>query len=557
MIKKRFTKKVWKDALGAKTKPRRLKLNADTDGNFSCPVPLCEQEKYRSKRGCRKHVFNKHGWFYYFDTKPEPEKVFPSLNTRENTYELKKKAKTSSMPMFQKTCKIGCDFKTWLQSPGGGGKMNTQADQTLSRILKYLKFCCNDVSPSWDLPDSVVDYCIGSVTMLSDFVEYLQQEWSVGYAGLIAYMNSISHLLDFRRSSNSFPAENVSVFVASEIYIQRVKRYLSKKMKLQWHELLTVEYLDTMNCWATLEDLQRVIPFHSDKYKQIILNASSASSCVPSHDLTFSTSFIVAVLFLMVKASRPMTYIFLTVEMIQSIQEEGIINQTLFKTNETYGFDSLMFSKEVLTLINGYIDHIRPRLNPLCNYLLISRKGNQILKLTNIFGRIVFEAIGKYINPTRYRQIVETESIEKLSSEEQTNLSKDQKHTSTVAKIHYQKLKSEEIAKKAKLSMEKLCDKSVPSSSISEINLTLRNITEPNADLARNNDSEQCSSKKLRSSSRLKKVPFSDIEDEFLRKGVAKYGQGKWTSILNDKTFKFHSSRKVSTLAVRAKKVFK
>ena len=62
MIRKRFTKKVWKDAIGAKTKPRRLKLNADTDGNFSCPVPLCEQEKYRSKRGCRKHIFNKHGW---------------------------------------------------------------------------------------------------------------------------------------------------------------------------------------------------------------------------------------------------------------------------------------------------------------------------------------------------------------------------------------------------------------------------------------------------------------------------------------------------------------
>ena len=32
---------------------------------------------------------------------------------------------------------------------------------------------------------------------------------------------------------------------------------------------------------------------------------------------------------------------------------------------------------------------------------------------------------------------------------------------------------------------------------------------------------------------------------------------GKWTNILNDSNYKFHSSRKASTLAVRAKKLFK
>ena len=74
-------------------------------------------------------------------------------------------------------------------------------------------------------------------------------------------------------------------------------------------------------------------------------------------------------------------------------------------------------------------------------------------KLTNIFGRIVFEAVGKYINPTRYRQVIETESIEKLDTSEETNLSPDQTHTSTVAKIHYQKRKSEDIAAKAKITL--------------------------------------------------------------------------------------------------------
>ena len=142
-----------------------------------------------------------------------------------------------------------------------------------------------------------------------------------------------------------------------------------------------------------------------------------------SDELSFAMSFTFAVLFLMVKASRPMTYKHLTVEMIDSIGENGIINQTLFKTNEKYGFVSLSFSVDVLTLVTGYLNYIRPRLNPACNYLLLCRNGKQISKLTNIFGRVVYEAIGKYINPTRYRQIVETESIEKLNTSEQANLS--------------------------------------------------------------------------------------------------------------------------------------
>ena len=137
-----------------------------------------------------------------------------------------------------------------------------------------------------------------------------------------------------------------------------------------------------------------------------------------------------------------MTYQFMTVQMVESIGENGIINQTIFKTKEKYGFDSLIFSNDVLTLIKNYINFIRPRLNPCFDYVLICRNGNQISKLSNIFGRVVFLAIGKYINLTRYRQIIETESAEKLTVDEQTCLIEDQKHSSNIAKIHYQKLRS-------------------------------------------------------------------------------------------------------------------
>ena len=207
--------------------------------------------------------------------------------------------------------------------------------------------------------------------MISDFVEYLQTDWSLKSSGVTGYMNVLGHLLDFRRSYSDMTQINSSVFIPFEMYIQRVKRYLSKKMKFHWREVLSVDYLDNIKCLAKLEELQKVIPYHSKKYKQIILNESSPLASIAAHDLSFATSFIVAALFLMIKASRPMTYQFLTVQMVESIGENGIINQTIFKAKEKYGFDSLIFSNDVLTLIKNYINFIRPRLNPCCDYVLI------------------------------------------------------------------------------------------------------------------------------------------------------------------------------------------
>ena len=82
-------------------------------------------------------------------------KVFPSLNTRNSIYRLPHRSQTSNMPMFLKTCKVGCDFYLWLQTPGGGGKMTVQADQTLCKVLKYLSFCYSDVSSGWNVPETV------------------------------------------------------------------------------------------------------------------------------------------------------------------------------------------------------------------------------------------------------------------------------------------------------------------------------------------------------------------------------------------------------------------
>ena len=326
--------------------------------------------------------------------------------------------------------------------------------QISCRVLKFFKFCCQDCKEDWEIPIKVIDYCVGSISLISDFIEFLKETWKVGFAGIIGYMNAISHVLDFRRMDD---ASLNQAFTAAEIYIERVKKTLAKKMRCEWNVVLSIEHLSNIGCWASLQEMQSVVPYHADRFAQIIINASSTVTNKPApHDLSFCTAFLTVVFFLLVKATRPMTFQYLTVTMFKNIDSTGVIDQTKFKTQEKYGFDTLIFSDHVQHIVNGYISCIRPHLNPMCDFILINKNGKRIDRIGDIFGRLVYQAIGKYINPTRYRQVIETESVERLTVEEQQVLSLDQKHTSFVAKVHYQKLQSRNIAAKGKQLMEKL-----------------------------------------------------------------------------------------------------
>ena len=110
MMKRNLSKDSWKDAIGATKKPKRLKL-LSYNGLFIFSKAYCESEPYRSKRGCPKHVFTKHGWYYYFEEKSDIAKVFPESGTCTNNYQLSKQVKTSNMPMFLKTCMVGVNSK--------------------------------------------------------------------------------------------------------------------------------------------------------------------------------------------------------------------------------------------------------------------------------------------------------------------------------------------------------------------------------------------------------------------------------------------------------------
>ena len=109
-----------------------------------------------------------------------------------------------------------------------------------------------------------------------------------------------------------------------------------------------------------------------------------------------------------------------------------------------------------MQVLETYIKFVRPLLKPQSDFVLVTRNGGQHSKLGDVISKLVFDAVGKYIHLTRYRQIDETQSLNLLTSKEQRILSEDQKHSSAVAKVHYQKQRSREVAAMAHECLQKL-----------------------------------------------------------------------------------------------------
>ena len=556
----------WSDIHGASPKPKRLHLEKDeTDSLYHCPIRECDHDGFQSQRGCRKHVNTKHSWFFYFDDKPNSKVITDSLKVASNfsiegTIQDQTSKTTKNgvklLPSFSLSCNIGEVFTKWLTGSGGGCKKDRAARQIVARCFKFLRFCCEDEE---ELTFDVVDFSLCSPNLLFKFIDYLQDECKLGHGGRLGYIDAISEMIDFRKLHGASEAV-FQKFSSTELYLKRARKTIAKMMRLQWTQDLDIETLEARGHWATMEELLEVVKFHLPRYENTVKICKSSPAQANPSDLTFATKFVAMYLFIKVKGSRPMTYQYLTLDMIATAKEKGgFIDQKTFKTAGKYGFDSLILTDANLQVLNGYISYVRPLLKPQCDFVLVNRNGDQHGKLGEIMSKLVFDAIGKYIHPTRYRQIVETQSLNQLTSEEQRVLSEDQKHSSAVAKVHYQKQRSREVALKGHECLQKL--QGAKGSEVDEdVHARLGDSTceaGPSAERVQNIKSspkkEALPRRILRSQSNIRHVlKFTTEEDDFLKKGITKHGFGQWTAILRDHNFKFQDGRTADSLKKRA-----
>ena len=140
--------------------------------------------------------------------------------------------------------------------------------------------------------------------------------------------------------------------------------------------------------------------FHLPRYEQTVKTCQNDPCQVNPSDMTFATKLLATYLFIKVKGSRPVTYQYLTVEMVKEAKANGgFIDQKTFKTAGKYGFDSVILKETSVQILDGYIHFVRPLLKPQCDFVLVTKNGSQHSKLGNEMSKLVFDAIGKYIHP--------------------------------------------------------------------------------------------------------------------------------------------------------------
>lgn len=426
-------------------------MKPNDDGEYVCPVDSCLHMAYKSVRGLRKHINAIHPWWLYFDTQPFVAREQAIIGNN-----IRLKRSTHKMPAFSLEEGIGKEFLEWLEAECGSSKSNKEAVQIGRRAMKFLMASMGEPCAELKVQEDYIDCCLGSPSIVIAFLKSLSDDWEIGSSARLSYLKAISELMDFRKSQGltDFTLRN---FTCTEVYIRKGKENLIKEKKLDYARNLDLETLIARDSWASLEEMQDVIPYHTPKFQYVLKKCKEGEDVPSVNELSFTTRFIATFLFLRVKCTRPMTIQFLTVTMVeQSKTNGGYIDSTKFKTHEKFLFDTLILSDDVICILDAYIYTIRPLLNPVCEYLLLTTAGTQYRAFSMAMSLLVHQSIGKYINPTRYRQIVESASALQLSPNEREIVSKDQKHGSAVARRIYQKRLSRDVAAEANQCMVKM-----------------------------------------------------------------------------------------------------
>ena len=451
MMSKKMLHIDWKSVDGAAVKRRMLKFVRNGDGLFPCPIATCLHLGFKSDRGARKHVNTVHPWYLFFDQQPLINRS--DFHARD---QVRRKSTTHNIPAYSLTEGMGKEFLDWLKTPCGGGKTTNQALQSGRRAMKFLMASVGDSEVEQRVSEEFIDCCLGSPSIVINFFKISTEVWNISSSAALNYMKSVSDLMDWRKS-NGVSDNVLRSFAVSEVYIRRGKDNLSKKKKLEYSRNLDLEQLISRDSWATVEEMEEVIPYHTPRYKYVLDLCKEGTSSPGVSQLAFASRFLATFFFLRVKCTRPMTYQYITLNMVEEARANGgYIDQTTFKTEKQYAFDTLVLSAEVLQIIDTYVSFIRPQMKPKCDYLIVTTNGKQYSAFGTAMSILVHQAIEKYVNPTRYRQIIESESAERLSPEEMDVISKDQKHSSYVARRIYQKKLSRTVAVQGKSCMEKI-----------------------------------------------------------------------------------------------------
>ena len=106
------------------------------------------------------------------------------------------KCRTHDIPSFSKDSEFAKDFCKWLTSMTGGNRPENQADQIVSRALKFFKSVTSDDLSFEEVTDGIdIDFYLGSGRNISDFIENLKTKTGMGHSRQLCCINALCDVI--------------------------------------------------------------------------------------------------------------------------------------------------------------------------------------------------------------------------------------------------------------------------------------------------------------------------------------------------------------------------
>ena len=170
---------------------------------YYCQVVSCSHPGFSSNRGVRKHITNLHPWYYCFD---EQQKLEIRESAAEN--DMTKKPCNLKCRVCPANSEAALKFSALLIAICGGGTSQLQSQQTASRAMKFSKFYAeedDDLKILCRGRYTFIDFCLGSLKLITSFAESLKSERSLGSSAQLSYLHAIGDLIDFRKANGTTP----------------------------------------------------------------------------------------------------------------------------------------------------------------------------------------------------------------------------------------------------------------------------------------------------------------------------------------------------------------
>ena len=204
----------WLRVTGAIRIRKKLQLVLDEGEQvYNCVVESCLHIGFKSKRGCRKHIETKHGWYFYFDKLPD------LTDSQKQNALTQSKVSTIHQPCYSIEKGIGNELLQWLCTPCGGCKKLNDAKQSSRRAMKFLMSCSGNNEEDM-LNKNFIDCCLGSPSMITEFLDKIQTNWNLGSAACYTYLKSIVDLMDYRKA-HGVTDDALRIFTVTEVYLRR------------------------------------------------------------------------------------------------------------------------------------------------------------------------------------------------------------------------------------------------------------------------------------------------------------------------------------------------